>query len=87
MTPEARLDRLERIAILFARAGDRARKQFHQQLSEHDRLINHMFDLQIKNEEKFAQNEEGSPGMRSDSRRMRDDSRSLWNHRLALIEG
>ena len=58
MTPEARLDRLERIAILFARAGDRARKQFHQQLSEHDRLINHMFDLQIKNEEKFAQNEE-----------------------------
>jgi len=58
MTPEARLDRLERIAILFARAGDRARKQFHQQLSEHDRLINHMFDLQIKNEEKFARNEE-----------------------------
>lgn len=44
--------------MLFARAGDRARKQFRQQLSEHDRLINHMFDLQIKNEEKFAQNEE-----------------------------
>jgi uncharacterized protein HemX len=58
MTPEARLDRLERIAMLFARAGDRARKQFREQLSEHDRLINHMFDLQIKNEEKFAQNEE-----------------------------
>jgi hypothetical protein len=58
MTPETRLDRLERIAMLFARAGDRARKQFREQLSEHDRLISHMFDLQIKNEEKFAQNEE-----------------------------
>lgn len=44
--------------MLFARAGDRARKQFREQHSEHDRLINHMFDLQIKNEEKFAQNEE-----------------------------
>jgi hypothetical protein len=58
MTPEARLDRLERIAMLFARAGDRTRKQFRAQLREHDRLIHHMFDLQIKNEEKFAQNEE-----------------------------
>jgi hypothetical protein len=58
MTPEARLDRLERIAMLFARAGDRARKEFREQLREHDRLIHHMFDLQIKNEEKFSQNEE-----------------------------
>jgi hypothetical protein len=58
MTPEARLDRLERIVILFARAGDRARNQFRVQLHEHEKMISHMFDLQIKNEEKFAQNEE-----------------------------
>jgi len=45
--------------MLFARAGDRARKQFREQHREHERLINHMFDLQIKNEEKFAKNEEG----------------------------
>ena len=44
--------------MLFARAGDRARKQFREQLREHDKMIGHMFDLQIKNEEKFAQNEE-----------------------------
>ena len=65
MTPEARLDRLERVLMLFVRAGYRARKQFREQitehgkqLTEHGRLINHMFDLQIKNEENFAQNEE-----------------------------
>jgi hypothetical protein len=58
MTPEARLDRLERIAMLFARAGDRARKQFREQHRDHDYKINHLIDLQIKNEEKFASNEE-----------------------------
>ena len=58
MTPEARLDRLERVAMLLVRAGYRARKEFREQLRAHDRMINHAFDLQIANEEKFAQNEE-----------------------------
>ena len=58
MTPEARLDRLERVAMLLIRAGYRARKDFREQLREHGRMINHAFDLQIANEKKFAQNEE-----------------------------
>jgi len=57
MTPEARLDRLERVAMLLVRAGYRARNQLREQLREHDRMINHMFDLQIENEKKFSQNE------------------------------
>jgi hypothetical protein len=57
MTPEARLDRLERVAILLVRAGYRARNQFREQLRKHDRMINHIFDLQIENEKKFSQNE------------------------------
>ncbi len=58
MTPEAKLERLERVALLLVRAGYRARKDFREQLREHDRMINHAFDLQIANEEKFAQTEE-----------------------------
>jgi hypothetical protein len=57
MTPEARLDRLEWVAMLLVRAGYRARNQFREQLREHDRLINHIFDLQIETEKKFSQNE------------------------------
>ena len=48
MTPEQRLDRLERIVKLFARAGQRARRQM-------DEKINILIDAQIKNEERFAQ--------------------------------
>jgi hypothetical protein len=69
MTPEARLDRLERIAMLLIRAGDRARKQFREQLHEqhhhhdeqlrdHDNKITYLIDLQIENEAKFSRNEE-----------------------------
>ena len=43
--------------MLLVRAGYRARNQFREQLREHDRLINHVFDLQIENEKKFSQNE------------------------------
>ncbi|HEX9424628.1 MAG TPA: hypothetical protein VF899_15430 [Pyrinomonadaceae bacterium] len=50
MTPEARLDRLERIAKLFVRAGFRARRE----LRDHDKKISHLVDLQIRNEEKFG---------------------------------
>jgi len=51
MTSEQRLDRLERIAKLFAKAGLRARSQFTKQ---HEILL----DAQMRNEARFAQNEE-----------------------------
>jgi hypothetical protein len=51
MTPEQRLDRLERIAKLFAKAGLRARKQFRQQYEV-------LMDAQMRNEVRFARNEE-----------------------------
>ena len=54
MTPEQRLDRLERIAKLFVKAGLRVRYQAR----EHDEKINMIFNLQIQNEERFARNEE-----------------------------
>ena len=50
MTPEQRLDRLERIAKLFARAGLRARRKERRQ----DEKIIVMIDAQIANEERFA---------------------------------
>ncbi len=50
MTPEQRLDRLERIAKLFVKAGLRSRRE----IRDHDYKINHLVDLQIQNEERFA---------------------------------
>lgn len=50
MTPEERLDRLERIARLMVRAGLRARREMRQQ----DDKITIMIDAQIKNEDRFA---------------------------------
>jgi len=58
MTPEARLDRLERLAMILARSGYRARSVLRARDREHDDKINHLIDLQIENEEKFARNEE-----------------------------
>ncbi len=51
MTPEQRLDRLERIAKLFVKAGQRARGQ----MREMSEKINIFIDAQLKNEERFAQ--------------------------------
>jgi hypothetical protein len=51
MTSEQRLDRLERIAKLFTKAGLRGRSQFRRQ---HEILM----DAQMRNEARFAQNEE-----------------------------
>ena len=51
MTSEQRLDRLERIAMLITRAGLRVRR-------EQNEKINIIIDAQIKNEDRFAQNEE-----------------------------
>lgn len=58
MTPDDRLDRLERIAVLLAGAGFRARSQLRARDREHDEKLDHLVDLQIKNEETFARNEE-----------------------------
>ncbi len=54
MTPEQRLDRLERIAKLFAKAGLKERRR----MREMDEKVAILIDMQIKNEERFAQNEE-----------------------------
>jgi hypothetical protein len=53
MTSEQRLDRLERIAKLFVRAGVRYRRD----LRELGDKLNIMVDMQIKNLERFKQNE------------------------------
>ena len=54
MTPEGRLDRVERIAKLFVRAGRRVRGDLRQQ----EEKINILINLHIQNEELFARNEE-----------------------------
>jgi hypothetical protein len=54
MTSEERLDRLERIAMLFMRAGLRERRS-RRELEE---KINIIINAQIANEERFARNEE-----------------------------
>ena len=53
MTPEDRLDRIERIAKLFVKAGRRARRNMWEQ----DEKINILINLHIQNEEMFAKNE------------------------------
>jgi hypothetical protein len=50
MTPEQRLDRLERIAKLMVKAGPRSRRQ----VGDQDQKIAILIDAQIKNEERFA---------------------------------
>jgi predicted nuclease with TOPRIM domain len=65
MTPEERLDRLERIAKLFVRAGLRGRtnirKQHENMLEQHEK-INMLIDAHNRHEdlfnERFARNEE-----------------------------
>lgn len=54
MTPEARLDRLERIAKLFVRAGVRYRRD----LRDLGDKLNIMVNMQMKNDERFARNQE-----------------------------
>ena len=54
MTPEQRLDRLERIAKLFVKAGLRARRN----MREMNEKINILLDAQIRNDERFAKTDE-----------------------------
>ncbi|MEP6635394.1 MAG: hypothetical protein ABJB97_01620 [Acidobacteriota bacterium] len=56
MTPEARLDRLERIAKLFVKAGLRARSH----MRELDEKFNMLVAMQMANDGRFARNEERS---------------------------
>src|SRR5712691_9076062 len=65
MTGEERLDRLERIAMLMARAGLRVRR-------EQNEKINIIIDAQIKNEDRFAQNEERFAKL-AESQRLTDE--------------
>ena len=65
MTSEGRLDRLERIAMLMARAGLRVRR-------EQNEKINIIIDAQIKNEDRFAQNEERFAKL-AESQRLTDE--------------
>lgn len=51
MTPEQRLDRLERIARLFVKTGLRERSR----MREIDDKIAILVDMQVKNEERFAE--------------------------------
>lgn len=51
MTPESRLDRLERIAKLFVAAGIRARRN----MRAVDEKIGIVIDFQIQNEERFKE--------------------------------
>ena len=53
MTPEQRLDRLERIAKLFVRAGVRYRRD----LRELGDKLNIMVNIQMQNNERFTRNE------------------------------
>jgi hypothetical protein len=50
MTPEQKLDRLERIVKLFVKAGLRARRE----MRDLDQKISIIVDAQIANEERFA---------------------------------
>ena len=54
MTPEQRLDRLERVAKLLANAGRRVRRDLRHDLWNHDGKIDYLASVQIKNEERFA---------------------------------
>ncbi len=44
--------------MLLVRAGFRARTELRERASEHDQKINHLIDLQIRNEETQRRNEE-----------------------------
>jgi len=82
MTQEQRLARLERIALLFANAGRRVRRN----LREHDDKIDHLVNLQINNEERFAKLAESHATL-VESQASLAESEAHTNRRLdALID-
>lgn len=82
MTPEQRLDRLERIAKLFVKAGLRERRR----MREMDEKIAILVDMQIKNEGRFAQLAEAQQKL-AESQAQLAESQSHTDRRLdALID-
>jgi hypothetical protein len=81
MTPEARLDRLERIAKLFVRAGLRYRRD----LRELGEKINIMVNTQMQNDERFARNEKRFA--RNEGWFARNEKRFARNELLAARRG
>src|ERR1051325_4938111 len=51
MTPEQRLDRVERILTLFVNAGRRVRGEYRRQSREHDEKINILIQTQMDTEQ------------------------------------
>ena len=51
MTPDQRLDRVERILVLFVKAGRRVRGEYRQQSREQDDKINIIIQTQMETEE------------------------------------
>jgi len=58
MTPDQRIDRLERLAKLFARAGLRWRGELREWRSEFREKIEILMDAQMRNDAAIARNEE-----------------------------
>ncbi len=70
MPSEERLDRLERIAMLMARAGLRVRR-------EQNEKINIIIDAQIKNEDRFARNEERFAQLAASQKELAESQKEL----------
>jgi hypothetical protein len=84
MTHEQRLDRLERIAKLFVRAGVRYRRD----LREVGENLNIIVNMQIKNEERFTRNEAAfqSRSVEYEKRLNRNEKRVSRNEeKLAML--
>ena len=53
MRPEQRLDRAERILVMMANAGRRARQEWREQSREQNEKINILINMHIQNEEQW----------------------------------
>ena len=86
MTPEQRLDSLERIAKLLTNAGMRARSELRRDLWNHDHKINYLADLQIKNEERFAKLAESQAHLDGSHARLAESHNRLAKSHAGLAE-
>ena len=82
MTPEARLDRLERIAKLFVKAGLRYRYD----LREIGDKLNIVVNAQIRNEEQSNQNEVRLTKLAERTDRQIRDLNTEFDRRQSLVE-
>ncbi|MCM3906082.1 MAG: hypothetical protein ND866_30730 [Pyrinomonadaceae bacterium] len=86
MTPEQRLDRLERIAKLLANAGMRARRELRRDFWNHDHKINYLADLQIENEARFAKLAESQVHLDESHARLAESQAHLDESHAKLAE-